>query len=439
MTNVALIILDTLRKDYFDKHFDWLPGKRFENAWSTSHWTVPAHASLFTGKYASEAGVYRGAQNPDVESQVLAERFSDAGYTTRAFSANPNISTQFSFDRGFDEFEGSWRLKSIQQNLFDWDVFIEKNRDEGLLRYPKAVKQCITNDCDTIPSIKRGALLKLRDLGYGDSTVDDGARSGLDLIQATNFGQTEFFFANLMEPHSPYSAPKGYQTVEPPEIRGLEATFTDTASDPEQIKQAYDDEVRYLSDMYEQMFQELQEDFDVIITLADHGELLGEHGAWEHMYGIYPELTHVPLVVWAGEDEIEYREESVNLIDVYETVLQAADVDPGENRGRDLRKNINDTECITEYHGISERHYQSLLNKGITDIDHLRDELSGIARHDYYFHETFGGFEEYGESPYDDPAGHLGGLISGLNKRYVEEDEDIDDAVKGQLEDLGYA
>lgn len=439
MTNIALVVLDTLRKDYFDKHFDWLPGQRFENAWSTSHWTVPAHASLFTGKYASEVGVYRGAQMLDVTEKVLAERFPNTEYTTRAFSANPNISAQFSFDRGFDEFEGSWRLNAIEKNLFDWDIFIEKHRDKGYTRYLKAVKECITSDCDTVPSLRRGALLKLRDLGYGNSTIDDGAQSALNLIETTNFGDGEFFFTNLMEPHSPYSAPPKYQTVEPPEIRGLEATFTETNSDPTQIKQAYDDEVHYLSDMYEQMFEELRKDFDVIITLSDHGELLGEHGAWEHMYGIYPELTHVPLVVWTGEDGVEYRDKSVNLLDVYRTVLEAADIDSEDTRGRDLRTELNDADCLTEYHGISERHYQSLLNKDITKIDHLHQELSGVAHHDYYFHETFDGHEEYGESPYDDPASHLADLTSALEKRQVKKEDDLDDAVMKQLEELGYA
>ncbi|MFC4543274.1 sulfatase-like hydrolase/transferase [Halosolutus amylolyticus] len=439
MTNIALIVLDTLRKDTFDEHFDWLPGQQFENAWSTSHWTVPAHASLFTGKYASEAGVYRGAQMLDVDEEVLPERFSRAGYTTRAFSANPNISSQFSFDRGFDQFKGSWRLNAMDDNLFDWDVFIEKHREDGASRYLKAIWECVMGDCKTIPSLKRGGLLKLRDLGYGKSTVDDGAQSALELIENTDFGDEEFFFANLMEAHSPYSAPAEYQTVEPPEIRGLEATFTEVNSNPDHIRQAYHDEVRYLSDMYQKMFTELREAFDIIITVSDHGELLGEHDAWEHMYGIYPELTHIPLVVWTGENDAERRSESVNLLDIYRTVLEIADIDPADTRGRDLRTELDDAKCLTEYHGISERHYQSLLNKDIVNIEHLRQELSGFACHKYYYHETFDGYREYGESPYDDPGSHLSDLVSSLEKHYIDEEDDIDDAVLDHLEDLGYA
>lgn len=71
--NVAVVVLDTLRKDAFDRHFEWLPGLQFDNAWSSSHWTVPAHGSMFTGKYPSETGVHAKNVLLDCEQPVLAE------------------------------------------------------------------------------------------------------------------------------------------------------------------------------------------------------------------------------------------------------------------------------------------------------------------------------------------------------------------------------
>ncbi len=50
---------------------------------------------------------------------MLAEQLADAGYTTRAFSCNPNVSQSFEFDRGFEEFEGGWRLRSLEDDVFD--------------------------------------------------------------------------------------------------------------------------------------------------------------------------------------------------------------------------------------------------------------------------------------------------------------------------------
>lgn len=438
MTNIALVVLDTLRKDSFDEHFEWLPGTRFENAWSTSHWTVPAHASLFTGKYASEAGVYSGAESLDYPGTVLPESFSDAGFGTRAFSANVNISKKFDWHRGFDRFEGSWRLRALDENVFDWDEFITNNRGRGPERYFSALRQCVLGDCDTIPSLKRGALMKMRDLGIGDETRDDGATRALELVREWEFGDEEFLFVNLMEAHSPYAPPEEYRDVEPPEVDSLEATYRSEDVDFEHIRRAYDGSVRYLSDMYRRIFDELRADFDVVITLGDHGELLGEHDACGHLYGIYPELTHVPLSVWTGEDETTVRADGVSLLDVHATVLEAGGLDSKASRGRDLREELADTDWLTEYHGISDRHFQSLINKGITDIDELKRELSGFARGKHYFYETFDGYDG-AMPPYDDPTDRLATLLTDRRRRDVEEDGEIDDAVLAQLEDLGYA
>lgn len=58
--NVATVVLDTLRKDAFERHFEWLSERRFDTVWSPSHLTVPVHGSLFTGCYPSETGVHAG-------------------------------------------------------------------------------------------------------------------------------------------------------------------------------------------------------------------------------------------------------------------------------------------------------------------------------------------------------------------------------------------
>lgn len=443
MTNIALVVLDTLRNDSFNEYFGWLPGQQFENAWSTSHWTVPAHGSLFAGRYASEIGVYTDSPSLDCEQSVLAEQLSEVGYTTRAFSANVNISKQFAFDRGFDEFEGSWRLRALTENIFDWDQFIVETEEEGATRYLRALKKCITSDCDTVPSLKRGLLLKLRDLGLGSQTKDDGATEALNYIRDTEFGDSEFLFMNLMEAHTPYNPPSEYRTVEPPELDGLRASLREPNADPEQIRQAYNDSVRYLSDMYADIFLELRESFDVIVTLSDHGEVLGEHGMWEHQCGLYPELTHVPLSIYTGEETNESVSTLVNLFDVHQTVLSATGADQeNDSRGRDLLSYgaIKDGEFLTEFHGISNLHRQTLDKQGITDVDYLEEELNGVIVDDYYFHETFDGHKEYGKSPYDNPDSYLADLVSNLEKRNVnEEEQDLDDAVMKQLEDLGYA
>ena len=66
MTNIALVVLDTLRYDAFEEFFDWLPGVRFTNVFSPGHYTIPAHAGIFTGQYPSEVGTH--AKSEDLTS-----------------------------------------------------------------------------------------------------------------------------------------------------------------------------------------------------------------------------------------------------------------------------------------------------------------------------------------------------------------------------------
>ncbi|MGA9402432.1 sulfatase-like hydrolase/transferase [Haladaptatus sp.] len=443
--NVALVVLDTLRKDAFDEHFDWLPGTRFENAYSTSHWTVPAHASLFAGKYASELGVYAGAQRLDCPEAVLPESFHEGGYTTRAFSANVNISRPFDFHRGFDQFEGSWRLDALSANVFDWDGFITETRDMGSERYAFALRDILLGDCDTVPSLKRGAFLKLRDLGMGRATRDDGATEALEFVRDTEFGDDEFLFVNLMEAHTPYSPPEEFRTVEPPELDGLRATLDSPDADPERIRQAYDDGVRYLADRYRAIFAELRESFDCVITLGDHGEALGEYGAWEHLCGLYPDVTRIPLCLWLADatdggetaQTTKERDGPVSLLDVHRTVLDIADLD-GDSRGRNLlagSETGEEPERLVEYHGLTDRHRTALTRDGF-DIEPLDTELYGMAAAHYYGWETPDSLHEVGEIA--KPRERMEKLVNELNRRVVTDDVALSPAIEAQLRDLGY-
>lgn len=437
MTNVALVVLDTLRKDYFDEYFDWLPGVRFDNAWSTSHWTVPAHASLFTGKYPSETGTYMGAEALDCDGPVLAERLAAAGYTTRAFSANVNVSQQFGYDRGFDEFEGTWRLEALARrdsdvDVFDWEAFVVDTQDEGPTRYAKALWRCLVNDCDTVPSLERGLRMKLRDLGFGPGTNDAGAKEALEFLRETEFADREFLFVNLMETHLPYDPPEQYQSVTPPELQAFQASFRGPEADPDHVERAYRDCVRYLTDVYRELFEELRTSFDLVVTLSDHGELLGEHGRWGHFHGIPPVLTQVPLSIHGGDDG-GHRRESVSLLDVHRTVLEAADVTADGSRGRNLLGPVDDGEFLTEYHGLSDRYFEVLEDNGITDYGHLDGSLDGIVSGTEYGYEDFDGF--VGPEPLRE---RLRELVDGVDRMDAERTE-VDPETRELLRDLGYA
>ncbi|WP_101296763.1 sulfatase-like hydrolase/transferase [Halegenticoccus soli] len=437
MTNIALIVLDTLRKDAFDRHFDWLPGRRFEHAYATANWTVPSHASLFTGRYASEVGVHAKNMYFDYDGPVLAERLRDAGYTTRAFSANTNITAHFDFDRGFTDFRTPERFDHMaDDSLFDWREFSRTTPATGPTKYLRAVYECIASDAATVPSLITGLKLLL---SHGDGVEYGGTIEAMAEFGDEEFGDREFLFLNLMEAHEPYRAPPEYMSVAEPPLSESVGDVTIGDVNAERTRRAYDDCARYLSDVYRDLFERLAEDFDYVITLSDHGEMLGEFGAWGHEHGVYPELTHVPLSVY-GEGLDGVTTDTVGLIDVHRTVLDLAGIEGGGGRGRNLIDDAEPRERLTEYLGLTAWSERKLETNGYErEAERYDGELRGYAADDgYYAFETVDGFERTDETV-DDGRERLARLVDELRIRRVERNNDVPDEIKDRLEDLGYA
>jgi arylsulfatase A-like enzyme len=435
MTSVAVVVLDTLRKDKFDTHFDWLPGIRFDNAWATSQYTVPVHASLFTGKYPSEVGVHAKSERLDCPDPVLAERLREQGYTTRAFSENLLLSSLNNFDRGFDTFWSIGRAVQIKSNIFNWNEAIRDIPQKGVLRDIRAVLRCLFGDSDTVPSLKVGWKMKQ------DSF--DGLSEAKTQVRETDFGSDEFLFINLMQAHGPYKPPKPYATVNCDQYapEGAE-TLLGGDVDLSRQKRAYDDCVRYLSDGYQSLFADLREDFNYVVTLADHGELFGEHGARQHWHGVYPELTHVPVVISGDKVDDERRDETVSVLDIHETVQRLVGID-APSRGQNLLGDVESRPCLVEYRGLRESRREILAERGFSEaeIDEYDVRLNAIAApSDYYGFETTEGFEEQGVAAIYNPRSRMNELSESLPERTVaDETEAVSDDVKEQLERLGYA
>jgi arylsulfatase A-like enzyme len=376
---------------------------------------------------------------------VLAEVLSEAGYTTRGFSANANISDAFHFTRGFDEFDHSWRGQRRDEKVLDWGSFISETRDRGAMRYLDAIKECIASDVDTLKSLSLGIKMKARDLGIeAVAGKDDGASKALDLVEQTDFSGDEFLFVNLMEAHAPYNAPKSYQTVSLDEHPSFDDTIFDGPNEEkETIEQAYDDCVRYLSDVYQEIFATLSDEFDYVVTVSDHGEMFGKDGIWDHNYGIYPELTHVPLSIYSGTDTTEVCEETVSLVDLYQTILDMAGCDSPVDTGRSLMGEISSQQYLVERHGLRTSRVEDLENAGHDQefIDELDEAFYGVVFEDgSYGWESRGGVQKTGSVDSTDISNRIDELRAELEDpdEPVEVDGEIPDDVNNRLEELGY-
>jgi arylsulfatase len=220
--------------------------------------------------------------------------------------------------------------------------------------------------------------------------------------------------------------------------------FAGTVDNPDELRQVYDDSVRYLSDQYQTLYQKLEKEFDYIITLSDHGEMLGENGMWNHSYGLYPELVRVPLVISGRNIEDRRDQTVVNLLDVHETICDIADIEV-DSRGQNLLDKPKSKSRLFEYHGLLHWHRDQFKRKGIENIYEQYDErldgfVSESANRAFQTHDR--GLVVDDGLTATEAESKLENLIESIDRQNLVSKSNSDPVsaeVREQLENLGYA
>jgi arylsulfatase A-like enzyme len=274
--NILVIVLDALRADHLSSYGYGLPtspnldriaqqGVLFENAFATSSWSPPSHASLLTGRYLYEHGV-EWNRALDNRYPTLAESLRARGYRTGAFSANWMwFSRRWGFGRGFILFDDYFH--SIG-DVFGRTLYGRKVLEYRLLRYRRLL------GFDDHPMRRRAS---------------DINRSFLRWIKHDS-EKPFFVFLNYIDTHWPYLPPTPYR------YKFLQSNKTIGN---------YDDAIAYVDDHIGQLLTELQRrklaKNTLVVITSDHGESLGEHGLSGHRNALYREEIHVPLIFrWPG-------------------------------------------------------------------------------------------------------------------------------------------
>jgi arylsulfatase A-like enzyme len=339
--NVLFVVMDTVRKDRLTPYGYEKPttpalesfaeeATVFEQAVAPAPWTLPVHASLFTGMYPSHHGADQ--ENPYLEgATTLAQTLSRAGYDTACYSSNAWITPYTHLTDGFDD----------QNNFFEV-------MPGDFLSGPLARAWKTMNDNDALRTIA-DKLVSLGNTAHEYLAGGDGADSKtpavIDRTKSFIDGSENFFaFINLMDAHLPYHPPREFAAefapgVDSTEICQNSKEYNSGARDIddeewEAIRGLYDAEIAHIDDQLGRLFDWLKEtgrwDDTTVIVCADHGELHGEHGLYGHEFCLYDPLVNVPLLVKHPELGEGRREDQVELIDLYHTVLDALDVEGGE-------------------------------------------------------------------------------------------------------------
>ncbi len=96
------------------------------------------------------------------------------------------------------------------------------------------------------------------------------------------------------------------------------------------LEYLYESELMYVTDKVWDFYNFLNgisiRDKTMFIVTSDHGESLGEHGLWGHNFGLYNEVTHIPLIIKYPKDfglSGEVRQ-LCQLQDLFATIMEVA-------------------------------------------------------------------------------------------------------------------
>lgn len=308
--NIVLVILDTVRDDHTaaggatlsrTTQLDRLAGESavFTNAWATAPWTVPSHASMFTGLLSSGHGCTHANPRFSPPGPTLAELLAGAGYATAAFFSNPWLG----------------------------------DRTTGLLK-GFSVRQQVppVGSMPDDPGRYRG---------------DQGGRASVVNFSRWLDGRSPevpfFVFINFLESHLPYDPPPDLRTdaagsLDPrDQVSGEWGLRFQAGLEPpdqvdwQRVDRLYGGDVqsadRLLSNVLKVLYDRGLYEDTVLIVASDHGENLGDHGLVDHQFSVHETLLAVPLLVRApGLVPAGRRDDPALLTDLYATVLDLAGV-----------------------------------------------------------------------------------------------------------------
>src|SRR3954453_3302257 len=309
--NVLLIFLDTTRAD--DALQTTTPAMphlarfaagatNFSNAYAPASWTIPSHFAVLTG-----ANWWRTTWDDrgfEYDGPRLAEQFRAHGYDTAAIFANPLLSEDVGFAKGFTEFTTSRNSGVCHSGI-------------GELMY-----RVLLNDGPRIP------------LCGWFTAAEITARAQRYIRRAH---RPYMLAVNYLDTHDPYYVPRecrpaGFQRV----IRADRDAFP--TADPERRQPP---SAAIFSRMHAQyrtamscMDRSLGALLDtasrdpntVIAVVGDHGEEFLEHGRGGHGLDIYRETIHVPLVLRVPGLATQTVTAPVSTTDLYASLLRAAKV-----------------------------------------------------------------------------------------------------------------
>jgi arylsulfatase A-like enzyme len=348
LSNVVFIVLDTTAADHLSLNgysrrtsptLDVLArrGIRFDRARATSSWTLPSHASFFTGRWPHELSA--GWLTPlDATYPTLAEYLGSKGFATAGFVANLfYCGADTGLARGFTDYQdyifpqlSALKIASLIGRPIDGLRAID---DHLSVRIDSTLFQSLLSKFEA-GRRKPAAVVNREFLDW--------------LSRRDQPGRPFFAFLNYFDVHFPYKVPgegihrfgadprtgreveliERWRTVDKHGLSTQEIAF---------VRDSYDDCIADLDEQLGRLIDELErrgtlEETWLFIT-SDHGESFGEQpGIFSHGTSLYLPQLHVPLLVVPPKTRHlapRVVTDTVSLRDLPATIVDLLDLEAG--------------------------------------------------------------------------------------------------------------
>ena len=330
--NIIHIISDTFRRDnlaiYGGKGYT--PSLNafaekcvvFDKAYVCSYPTVPIRGDMVTG----QVGICRRGWEPlKRDVPIIATDLTKAGVVSMMIADTPHhINNGFFYNRGFT----GWKWirgqegDCLETHPYDYESHNSRRYREYTRTHPNQLPSGLGNHLRNIAFRQTEA----------DTFVAQTVQTACDWLERNHQHENFYLMVDTFDPHEPWDAPEWYlKRFDDSDYEGPEPIYPPYGPNPmneretERLNALYRAEASLVDNWIGQLLRKIDYmglmENTMVIFMADHGFLLGEHGLLAKNLSMYEEVVHIPLLVYHPEATPRHTDALASIIDIPATVI----------------------------------------------------------------------------------------------------------------------
>jgi arylsulfatase A-like enzyme len=378
--NIVMIVLDAARSDFFSCYgfpkkttpfIDKIAkeGILFENAYTTSSWTIPSHFSFFTGNYPEVEKLQNKKFRLFNTKESFAEDLKKNGYTPVSFCSN-ELLRFLKIMKGFVyEGDGGFLRKMVDKYSVQEKYYYNMKKEFFQFLLQRRIKQAIFN----LKIMSKKALFMF--FRYLTISMRSSILSAIKLVKKDEIKNPFFIFINSMHTHIRYKYKRrnfknlGFKNYffkrfskrfNSNIVRKRVSNSENVSNEIEIVKEKYLSSINYSDELVYGLYKLLEKkgilDNTILIITADHGEEFLEHGFVEHASSLYNPIIKIPLIIrFPKRFGIKgRRKELISSIDLFPSLFSLIGLKTGKHDGINIFSEKRE-HCFAEHLKVNNR------------------------------------------------------------------------------------